>query len=72
VTDRVQSSGVQSVTRALDLLEVAAAAGGRMAISEIAATAGLPLPTIHRLVRTLVDRGYVRQLPNRRYALGPG
>jgi IclR family acetate operon transcriptional repressor len=61
---------VQSVTRALDLLEVVAAAGGHMAISEIAATAGLPLPTIHRLVRTLVDRGYMRQLPNRRYALG--
>jgi IclR family acetate operon transcriptional repressor len=63
-------SGVQSVTRALDLLEVVAAAGGQLSISEIGATAGLPLPTIHRLIRTLVDRGYMRQLPNRRYALG--
>src|SRR6478736_3167434 len=32
---------------------------------------GLPLPTIHRLVRTLVDLGYVRQEPSREYALGP-
>ena len=70
MAEPAQSTGVQSVTRALDLLEVVAAAGGRMAISEIATTAGLPLPTIHRLVRTLVDRGYMRQLPDRRYALG--
>jgi IclR family acetate operon transcriptional repressor len=28
------------------------------------------MPTIHRLIRTLVTLGYVRQHPNRRYALG--
>ncbi len=32
---------------------------------------GSALPTIHRLLRTLVSLGYARQLPNRRYALGP-
>ena len=63
-------NGVQSVGRALDLLEIVSGAGGEMSISEIAAASGLPLPTIHRLVRTLVDRGYMRQLPSRRYALG--
>ncbi|HEY2205965.1 MAG TPA: IclR family transcriptional regulator [Pseudonocardia sp.] len=57
--------------RALDLLELMAAAGGTLALSELAARAGLPLPTIHRLVRTMVRRGYVRQEPSRRYALGP-
>ncbi|CAN5393696.1 IclR family transcriptional regulator [soil metagenome] len=30
----------------------------------------IPLPTIHRLLQTLVERGYMRQLANRRYALG--
>lgn len=70
MAEPAQSSGVQSVSRALDLLEVVAGAGGQMAISEMAVATGLPLPTIHRLVRTLVDRGYMRQLPNRRYALG--
>lgn len=62
--------GVQSVTRALDILEVIDAAGGELALIEIGAASGLPTPTIHRLVRTLVDRGYLRQLPDRRYALG--
>lgn len=62
--------GVQSVIKALDLLEALAAAGGELGLSELAIEVALPLPTIHRLVRTLVDRGFVRQLPNRRYALG--
>lgn len=64
-------SGVQSVERAFELLEVIAGAGGEASISEVAEVAGIPLPTIHRLLRTLVGRGYIRQLPNRKYALGP-
>lgn len=62
--------GVQSVQRALDLLETVARSGGQLAIGELATASDLPLPTIHRLLRTLVDRGYMRQLPDRRYALG--
>jgi IclR family acetate operon transcriptional repressor len=62
--------GVQSVHRALDLMEIVAAAGGHLAIGEIAAASDIPLPTIHRLLQTLVERGYMRQMPNRRYALG--
>jgi IclR family transcriptional regulator, acetate operon repressor len=63
--------GVQSVERAFALLETMAAAGGTMGLSGLAAASGLPLPTIHRLVRTLVTLGYVRQQPSREYALGP-
>jgi IclR family acetate operon transcriptional repressor len=70
VGDGVAAGGVQSVGRVLDVLEAVMAAGGESSISEIAAACGLPVPTIHRLVRTVVDRGYMRQLPNRRYALG--
>ena len=65
-----RSGGVQSVHRSLDLLETVAARGGTLTIGEIAAATGVPLPTTHRLLRTLVDRGYMRQLPDRRYALG--
>jgi IclR family acetate operon transcriptional repressor len=65
-----RDGGVQSLHRALDLVEVVAARGGHLTIGEIAGTTGVPLPTVHRLLRTLVDRGYMRQMPNRRYALG--
>lgn len=70
MADSARGTGVQSVSRALDVLEVIDAAGGEVTLSEISATSGLPMPTIHRLVRTLVDRSYLRQLPDRRYALG--
>ncbi|MFF7231416.1 IclR family transcriptional regulator [Streptomyces sp. 2333.5] len=63
--------GVQSLERAFDLLERMADAGGEVGLSELSSSSGLPLPTIHRLMRTLVACGYVRQQPNRRYALGP-
>ncbi|CAM5552073.1 hypothetical protein SHIRM173S_00407 [Streptomyces hirsutus] len=63
--------GVQSLERAFDLLERMADAGGEVGLSELSTSSGLPLPTIHRLMRTLVACGYVRQQPNRRYALGP-
>lgn len=62
---------VQSIERAFALLETLADNGGMMGLSQLAATSGLPLPTIHRLVRTLVDLGYLRQDPSRRYVLGP-
>ncbi len=63
-------AGVQSLHRALDLLEVIADRGGNLRLAEIAAVTGIPVPTTHRLMRTLVERGYLRQLRNRRYALG--
>ncbi|MEQ3549472.1 IclR family transcriptional regulator [Pseudonocardia nematodicida] len=66
-----RSGTVQAVERAVDLLEAMADAGGTVSLSHLAATSGLPLPTIHRLVRTLAGRGYVRQQSSREYALGP-
>jgi IclR family acetate operon transcriptional repressor len=70
-TGRAQTpGGVQSIERAFDLLEMMADAGGALGLSELAATSGLPLPTVHRLMRTLVNRGYVRQEASRRYTLG--
>jgi IclR family acetate operon transcriptional repressor len=62
--------GVQSLHRALDVLEALAAAGGTASLSDLAAACGLPLPTLHRLAATLSGRGYLRQLPDRRYCLG--
>ena len=65
-----RDGSVQSLRRAFELLERLADAGGEASLSELAAGSGLPMPTIHRLIRTLVALGYVRQNTNRRYALG--
>jgi len=65
------TGGVQSVERAFELLELIMRAGGEVALSELSLATTLPLPTIHRLLRTLVVLGYVSQRPNRRYILGP-
>ena len=62
---------VQSIERVFELLELINDAGGEVTLSELSLSTDLPLPTIHRLLRTLVVLGYARQLPNRRYVLGP-
>ena len=64
------SAPVQSVDRALLLLELLAQAGGRLPITDLASRSGLSLGTVHRLLASLSARGYVRQDPDRRYALG--
>ena len=66
-----RSGGVQSLERAFLILEVMADEGGIIGLSQLADRSQLPLATIHRLVRSLVDLGYVRQEANRQYSLGP-
>ncbi|MDL4773295.1 IclR family transcriptional regulator [Actinomadura xylanilytica] len=65
------AEAVRSLERTFELLEHLADAGGEMALSELTEVSGLPMPTIYRLMRTLVNQGYVRQEPSKRYALGP-
>ncbi len=68
---RKSSGSVQSVERAILLLELLAASGGGAALTEIARQTGLNISTCHHLLATLMRAGYVTQLPNRRtYALG--
>jgi len=62
---------VQSVDRVFALLEHLADGGGALSLSELGARSHLPMPTIHRLIRSLVSQGYVRQEASKRYALGP-
>ena len=69
-TRAAESGGVQSVHRALDVLETLAAVGGTASLTDLAAACGLPVPTLHRIAGTLTDRGYLRQAPDRRYSLG--
>jgi DNA-binding IclR family transcriptional regulator len=61
---------VQSVDRALDVLEVLGQAD-HLGVSEIAARTGLVVSTTHRLLAGLADRGYVRQAESHgHYSLG--
>lgn len=70
--DTIVMNGVQSIERALDLLECLARGAGWMGISELSVATGLPVATIHRLLKTLMTRNYVvRDSRTRRYALGP-
>ncbi len=62
---------IQSVTRALEMLETIAHAGGAASLGEVAGRAGLKTTTAHNILRTLQDAGYIRRRPgNMRYHLG--
>lgn len=62
---------IQSVDRALFLLETIAEAGGETTLTDIANRTGLNISTCHHLLATLIQRGFVAKVPGRRlYALG--
>ena len=56
-----KTNTVQSVHRALDILEALGSAGDAMGVTELARALGLKTPTTHNLLRTLAARGYVSQ-----------
>jgi IclR family acetate operon transcriptional repressor len=63
---------VQSLDRALDLLEALAEAGDDLTLSHLAEQVSLPLGTVHRLLSGLVERGYAAQdRETRLYGPGP-
>jgi IclR family transcriptional regulator, acetate operon repressor len=62
--------GVQSVDRALDILELLASSPGTLGVTEVAREVGLAPGTAHRLLVALVQRGWVRQDTGRRYGVG--
>jgi IclR family transcriptional regulator, KDG regulon repressor len=64
------SDGVQSLTRALGILETLATSSDGLGISELSRKVRLPASTIHRLLSTLGRNGYVIQLDNEKYRLG--
>ncbi|HEX2911949.1 MAG TPA: IclR family transcriptional regulator [Chloroflexia bacterium] len=62
--NEAQSAGrqtVQSVERTFDVLEALAIARRPVAISELSQQLGLHISTVHRLLGTLIERGYARQ-----------
>jgi IclR family acetate operon transcriptional repressor len=72
---RVRANGdrhsIQSVDRALFLLETIAEAGGEATLTDLANRTGLNISTCHHLLATLIQRGFATKVPERRlYALG--
>lgn len=68
---RSERHGIQSVDRAISLLEAIAEAGGECSLTELSRRTRLNISTCHHLLSTLVARGYVAKVPVRRsYALG--
>jgi IclR family acetate operon transcriptional repressor len=68
---RRERTGVQSVERTLDILESLVEFGSEVGLVEISQAVSLPLATVHRLLGTLIARGYVKQNQhNRKYSLG--
>ncbi|HEY1310487.1 MAG TPA: IclR family transcriptional regulator [Pseudolabrys sp.] len=62
---------IQSVDRALFLLETIADAGGEATLTDLATRTGLNISTCHHLLATLIQRGFAAKVPGRRlYALG--
>lgn len=61
---------MQSVDRALDVLEALAREGKPLGVGELSGLTGLPQGTAHRLLQGLHQRGYVRRDASRKYSLG--
>ncbi|MFD1555062.1 IclR family transcriptional regulator [Paraburkholderia silviterrae] len=66
------NSNVQSLLRGLEILDVLAdAQDGKASLSDVTRLTGLSPSTVHRLLTTLVDNGYVgRDGESRSYVLG--
>jgi IclR family transcriptional regulator, KDG regulon repressor len=66
-----QGETVQSVVRALTLLDTLGDSRGEVGVAELSKRVGFHVSTAHRLLATLVVHGYARQNPETgRYALG--
>ncbi|MDB5600114.1 MAG: transcriptional regulator, IclR family protein [Xanthobacteraceae bacterium] len=68
---RTERHSIQSVDRALTLLETIAEMGGEATLTELSIRTKLNISTCHHLLATLLKWGFVSKVPGRRsYALG--
>lgn len=62
-------NSVQSLAKAFRLLEAIAASGSDLTLSELAAAASLDPGTTHRMLKTLIDLGYIARSETKRFSL---
>ena len=65
-----EDKGVQSIDRALDIIEAVAEAGRPMGLTEIANQVGLHKSTAYRIIETLFQRGYLTKTDEGSYKIG--
>ena len=62
---------IQSVHRAIDILSLFSVTQPRLGITDMSRSLGLPKPTVHGLVQTLMQRGFLTQDPEtKKYSVG--
>ena len=67
----ISESSVGTLARGLDVLELFASTSPELSQKEISDSLGLPMPTVHRLVAVLTERGWLeREETSRRLRLG--
>ena len=67
----ISENSVGTLARGLDVLELFASANAEFSQTEISEALGLPMPTVHRLVALLTERGWLDRDPaSRRLRLG--
>lgn len=67
----ISENSVGTLARGLDVLELFASASGEFSQTEISEALNLPMPTVHRLVAVLTERGWLDRDPASR-RLRPG
>jgi IclR family transcriptional regulator, KDG regulon repressor len=69
-SDKNDPNQIQSVLKALDVLECLATAEAPLSVRTVAEQCGFSRPTVYRLLNTLAGRDYVRSTDEGRYAVG--
>ena len=70
MTQGCEPTLIQSVQRALRVLETVASLDGRASAKRISRITGIPRATTYHLLRTLLNDGYVQRLADGTYVLG--
>ncbi len=70
MTDGESFNGIQSVSRALSILELFSDRRPSLSVSEVAELTGLNRATCYRFCQTLRQLGYLEELPDRRFRPG--
>ena len=63
-------NNVQSIDRALDIIEVLSQENDGLGVTEIASRIGLPKSTAHRIIATMAERGYLSRTDKGVYKIG--